>query len=44
MLEQFASLAIKMGWSGWAIVLIILSCFIDLTPGIKWNPINSLGV
>lgn len=42
MLEQFASLAIKMGWSGWAIVLIILSCFIDLTPGIKWNPIKSL--
>lgn len=29
-----------LGFGGWAIVIVLISFFIDLTPGIKFNPIT----
>jgi hypothetical protein len=42
MLEAIAKVLLSMGFGQYALILLIISIFIDITPGIKVNPIKAI--
>lgn len=42
MLEAIAKVLMSMGFGQYALILLIISIFIDITPGIKINPIKAI--
>ena len=41
-MEAIGKALLTLGYDKWALILIVLGIFIDVTPGIKWNPIKTI--
>lgn len=41
-MEAIGKALLSLGYDKWALILIVLGIFIDITPGIKWNPIKTI--
>lgn len=41
-MKEIASILVNLGLNQWALIVIVLSIFIDITPAIKFNPIKAI--